>query len=223
MKDARSLDTLKYDASGLVTVVVQDRMHGEVRMVAHASREALEATLRTGNATFWSRSRGTLWVKGETSGHFLRVHEVWVDCDGDAVLYLVDPEGPSCHTGAETCFFEPLPMRVPAGDGDAAPMLLRLERALRSRAAADATKSYTKSLLEAGASKVASKVREEGDELARAVEGESDERVVKESADVLYHLVVGLLLRGLSLRDVELELARRSGVSGHEEKASRGT
>jgi phosphoribosyl-ATP pyrophosphohydrolase/phosphoribosyl-AMP cyclohydrolase len=213
------LGQLKYDAQGLVTVVVQERLGGEVRMVAHASREALEATLRTGNATFWSRSRGALWVKGETSGHHLRVREVWLDCDRDAALYLADPEGPSCHTGAETCFFDRV-AGPPAGES-AAPLLVRLERALAARASATADKSYTKSLLVAGATKIAAKVREEGDELARALEAETDEQVVKESADVLYHLMVGLLHRGLALRDVEAELARRFGVSGHDEKASR--
>ncbi len=219
VRASADLGGLKYDAQGLITVVVQERLGGEVRMVAHASREALEATLRTGNGTFWSRSRASLWVKGETSGHFLRVHEVWVDCDRDAVVYLAEAEGPSCHTGQETCFFERL--SEPGGDGTAAPLLVRLERALRARASASATRSYTRSLLEAGAPKIAAKIREEGDELARAVESESDEQVVKESADVLYHLLVGLLHRGLSLHDVEAELARRFGVSGLDEKASR--
>ncbi|GAB4203646.1 MAG: bifunctional phosphoribosyl-AMP cyclohydrolase/phosphoribosyl-ATP diphosphatase HisIE [Sandaracinaceae bacterium] len=219
MEHRIDLGSLKYDAQGLVTVVVQDRLTGEVRMLAHASRAALEATLETGRGTFWSRSRGALWVKGETSGHALRVHEVWVDCDRDAVVYLVDAEGPSCHTGAVSCFFEPL---TPSPSAiAAAPLLVRLERVLAARASATADKSYTKSLLVAGAPKIAAKIREEGDELARAVESETDLQVVKESADVLYHLMVGLLHRGLSLRDVEAELARRFGVSGHDEKAAR--
>ncbi|MBX7193323.1 MAG: bifunctional phosphoribosyl-AMP cyclohydrolase/phosphoribosyl-ATP diphosphatase HisIE [Sandaracinaceae bacterium] len=215
------LDTLKYDAQGLVTVVVQDRMTGEIRMLAHASREALEATLATRRATFWSRSRNELWVKGETSGHAIHVAEVWLDCDRDAVVYLADPHGPSCHTGTDSCFTTRLDPE--SREGGAAPMLLVLERALAARASATATKSYTKSLLEAGPPKIAAKVREEGDELGRALEAEPDENVVKESADVIYHLMVGLLARGLSLRHVEDELARRFGVSGHDEKASRGT
>lgn len=219
-RDALDLGTLKYDDKGLVTVVVQDRMTGEIRMLAHANREALEHTLATRRATFWSRSRAALWTKGETSGNTIHVAELWLDCDRDAVVYLADPDGPSCHTGADSCFFD----RVDDGaarEGGAAPMLLVLERALHARASATATKSYTKSLLEAGAPKIAAKVREEGDELARAIEGEADENVVKESADVVYHLMVGLMHRGLSLRDVERELARRFGVSGHDEKASR--
>ncbi len=219
MDDATfDLGTLKYDERGLVTVVVQDRMTGEVRMLAHATREAISATLETKRATFWSRSRGALWVKGETSGHVIHVAEVWADCDRDAVVYLADPHGPSCHTNAESCFFTRLDG---AREGGAAPMLLVLERALTARAQASAGKSYTRSLLDGGATKIGGKIREEGDELARALESEADENVIKESADVLYHLMVGLLHRGLSLRDVESELARRFGVSGHDEKASR--
>lgn len=208
---------LKLDPQGLVTVVVQDRMTGEVRMVAHATPEAVEQTITTRRATFWSRSRNAIWVKGETSGNALHVAEVHTDCDRDAVLYLVDPVGPTCHTGAANCFIESL-------DGSslvAAPLLARLESVLDSRRGATATKSYTKSLFDAGAPKIAAKILEEGGELARAVESESDERVVSEAADVVYHALVGLLHRGLSFRDVEAELARRFGVSGHDEKAAR--
>ena len=195
-------------------------------MVAHANAEAVGRTLATGKATFWSRSRGELWVKGETSGNTLRVHEVWADCDGDALVYLVDPAGPSCHTGAESCFFRRLDgAEGSEGEGQggrALPVLAALDATLEARKASSAEKSYTRSLLDAGPPKIARKVREEGGELADALESESDERVVSESADVLYHLMVGLVARGLSLADVESELARRFGMSGLEEKASRG-
>jgi phosphoribosyl-ATP pyrophosphohydrolase/phosphoribosyl-AMP cyclohydrolase len=218
-----ALDWLKRDAAGLVTVVVQDRHTGLVRMVAHANEEALRATLDTGSAHFFSRSRNKLWKKGEESGHVLHVHEVWGDCDGDCLIYLVDPQGPSCHTGAETCFYQ----RVD-GDGSlrpstdlASPTFPRLERELIARRDASAEKSYTRSLLDKGAPKIAEKIREEGGELADAVVSESDERVVSESGDVVYHMLVGLLLRKLSLRDVQAEIARRFGTSGHDEKASR--
>jgi phosphoribosyl-ATP pyrophosphohydrolase/phosphoribosyl-AMP cyclohydrolase len=230
-----NLDALRWDAAGLVTVVAQDRLSGDVRMVAHANREALEATLRTRQAHFFSRSRGRLWRKGETSGHVLHVVEVWADCDGDAVLYLVDPDGPSCHTGAETCFFARLdaaqgdvaraPGAAPPPSGDAGramPLMARLWRALEARRAATGERSYTRKLLDGGPAAVAAKVREEADELGRALEGETEERVVRESADVVYHALVGLLARGRRWRDVEAELARRFGVSGHEEKAARG-
>jgi phosphoribosyl-ATP pyrophosphohydrolase/phosphoribosyl-AMP cyclohydrolase len=218
------LSWLKRDAAGLVTVVVQDRMTGLVRMVAHADDAAVKATLESGLGHFFSRSRGKMWKKGEESGHFLHVHEIWADCDADCLVYLVDPEGPSCHTGRDACFFRRL-----KADGSyeevplqhAGPTFTRLWTELEARRDTAADKSYTRSLLDKGAAKIAGKIREEGDELARAVEGESDERVVSESADVVYHLLVGLLFRKLSLRDVQAELARRFGTSGHDEKASR--
>jgi phosphoribosyl-ATP pyrophosphohydrolase/phosphoribosyl-AMP cyclohydrolase len=218
------LSWLKRDGSGLVTVVVQDRHTGLVRMVAHADDAALRATLESGYGHFFSRSRGKMWKKGEESGHFLHVAEVWADCDADCLVYLVDPEGPSCHTGREACFF-----RKVSADGSltedplhhAGPTFTRLWRELEARRDAPADQSYTRSLLEKGAAKIGAKLREEGDELARAIEGEADERVVSESGDVIYHLLVGLLFRKLSLRDVQVELARRFGTSGHDEKAAR--
>jgi phosphoribosyl-ATP pyrophosphohydrolase/phosphoribosyl-AMP cyclohydrolase len=218
------LSWLKRDEQGLVTVVVQDRLTGMVRMVAHANDEAVSATLNTRLGHFYSRSRKRLWKKGEESGHFLRVHEIWADCDADCLVYLVDPEGPSCHTGSDTCFFSRVAAdgaRVPQTEGHAAPLFPRLWQELEARRDAPADRSYTRSLLEKGAPKIGAKIREEGDELARAVEGESDERVISESADVIYHLLVGLLFRRRSLRDVQSELARRFGVSGHDEKAAR--
>ncbi len=218
------LSWLKRDEQGLVTVVVQDRLTGMVRMVAHASDEAVAATLSTRIGHFYSRSREKLWKKGEESGHLLHVHEVWADCDADCLVYLVDPEGPSCHTGSETCFFtrvEADGSRASQPKAHAAPVFPRLWRELEVRRDAPAERSYTRSLLDKGATKIAAKIREEGDELARAVEGESDERVVSESSDVIYHLLVGLLFRRRTLRDVQAELARRFGVSGHDEKASR--
>lgn len=201
----------------LLPVVVVDRLTGEVRMVAWASREALDATRRTGRATFYSRSRAALWEKGETSGNGMRVARVLVDCDEDTLVYEVDPEGPSCHTGAASCFF-----RDEAGDAAArGPLLVRLEEVLCARKDATAEKSYTKSLYDGGPGRIAQKVREEADELGRALEGEADDRVVSEAADVLFHAMVGLVARGLSVRDVLAELDRRFGTGGHAEKAQR--
>lgn len=210
---------LKLDERGLVTVVAIDRQTGEVRMLAHANEEALEATRAQGVAHFFSRSRQRLWKKGEESGNTLAVHQVLVDCDGDAVLYLVDPAGPSCHTGAESCFFRTL-------DGEDAharplPTLFALEAVIASRASASAEKSYTRSLLDGGAEKIGGKIREEAGELSDAIASESDERVVSEAADLLFHTLVGLRHRGIGLRRVALELARRFGTSGHAEKAGR--
>lgn len=214
------LETLKWDAAGLLTVVVQDRMTGEVRMLAHADRDAVRATLETGEAHFYSRSRRALWRKGERSGNTIAVAEVWADCDRDALVYLADPRGPSCHTGAVSCFFSRL-------DGDAAgatggqPLLPRLEAALQARSRGEGERSYTRSLLDAGAPKIGAKLREEAGELDEALQNESDARVVSEAADVVYHLLVGLLHRDLGFREVEAELARRFGVSGIDEKAAR--
>ena len=213
-----ALSALKWDAAGLVSVVAQDAFTGELRMVAFANREAVEATLDSGLAHFWSRSREQLWKKGESSGNTMRVLEVWADCDGDALVYLVDPAGPTCHTGTRSCFLKRIDA---AGQGTALPALETLTATLRKRANADAAKSYTKSLLLKGAPKIAEKLVEEAGELGMALDHESDERVVSETADLLYHAMVGLQLRGLGLRDVQRELARRFGVSGHDEKASR--
>jgi phosphoribosyl-AMP cyclohydrolase / phosphoribosyl-ATP pyrophosphohydrolase len=221
---AAALHWLKRDAVGLVTVVVQDRQTGMVRMVAHADAEAVAATLRTGLGHFFSRSRQRLWKKGEESGHFLHVSEVWADCDADCLLYLVDPDGPSCHTGRESCFFA----RVQA-DGSlvqeacehGAPTFVRLWSELEARREQSGQTSYTRSLLDKGALKIGEKLREEADELARAIDAESDERVVSESADLTYHLLVGLLCRALTLRQLQEKLASRFGISGITEKAGR--
>jgi phosphoribosyl-ATP pyrophosphohydrolase/phosphoribosyl-AMP cyclohydrolase len=204
-------------------VIAQDAETGEIRMVAWADQSAIEKTLHTRQAHFFSRSRGQPWLKGETSGNTLAVQSVWVDCDGDTLIYMVDPGGPSCHTGADTCFFRRLNADggFNDGPGTAAPTLLRLERTLEARRTSDADKSYTKSLLERGATKIDEKLREEAAELGHALGDETDERVASEAGDLIYHLLVGLLLRELSLRDVLTELSRRFGVSGHDEKASR--
>lgn len=216
------LSGIGWDAAGLVTAVAQHRHTGEVCMVAHASEEAVRRTVESGQAWFFSRSRRALWRKGETSGHTLAVHEVWADCDGDALIYLVEPAGPACHTQRRTCFFRRL--GASAGpDAHSSPTLVRLWDTLEARRVPQGEKSYTRSLLDAGAGTVGDKIREEADELARAVAGESDDRVVAEAADLLYHLAVGLLARDLTLADVEAELARRSGTSGHAEKASRNS
>ena len=245
------MNDLKWDDAGLITAVVQDRLTGQVRMVAWMNREALEVTLSSGFATFYSRSRRALWRKGETSGNVLRVHEVAVDCDGDTLLVQVDPEGPSCHTGRATCFFRKLSVDAsstttsvaPAatsaattaalspdnsspdnetGVADLAdPFLLTLEAELEKRSRSTAQRSYTRSLLDAGVPKISAKISEEAAELNAALAGETDDRVASEAADVIYHLMVGLRARGVALRRVIEVLAKRAGQSGHAEKASR--
>jgi phosphoribosyl-ATP pyrophosphohydrolase/phosphoribosyl-AMP cyclohydrolase len=216
------MDALKFDERGLIPAVVQDRLTGEVRMVAYMNQEAISRTLETGRATFFSRSRKALWEKGETSGHTLHVRELYVDCDADTLLVLADPVGSSCHTGQPSCFFRHLDS---SGVRDeivpVSVFLTALEREIDARKQSTAQKSYTKSLLDAGASKIGDKVREEAAEFAQALASESDDRVANEAADVVYHLLVGLAHRGVAVRAVLDVLASRAGTSGHAEKASR--
>ncbi len=207
----------------LVPVVAQDHVTGEIRMLAWATADAVRATIETGQATFYSRSRSELWVKGATSGNVLDVVSVLVDCDADAVVYLVVPRGPTCHTGAPSCFFRQLTKDGAALDEPAtAPTLLaRLDAVLLARKAATAEKSYAKSLYDAGPGRIGEKLREEADELARAVANEEAGRVVSEAADVLFHVMVALRSRDLGIEDVLRELERRAGTGGHEEKNRR--
>jgi len=186
----------RYDANGLVPVVVQDWRSGEVLTLAYMNEQALERTRATGELHLWSRSRGELWHKGATSGNTQTVRALRIDCDADAVLALVEPAGPACHTGERTCFFTG-EMEPPAPH-EALPVL---ERTVAARAAAgDTGASYTARLL-ADPALVGEKVREEAEEVTRAAREESDERVAEEAADVLYHLAVLLRGRGLSLAD----------------------
>lgn len=217
------MSDLRFDERGLLPAIAQDRLTGEVRMVAWMNREALARTIKTGKATFYSRSRNALWQKGESSGNHLIVHEIIADCDADTLLLLCEPAGPSCHTQRPGCFFRHLRDGVVHDEPlHAVPFLQRLEREIDARRHSTAERSYTKSLLEGGPAKIAAKLREEAAELAQAIEGESDARVVSEAADLVYHLLVGLAHRGVAWRDVIAELARRFGTSGHDEKARRG-
>ncbi len=214
---------LKFNEQGLIPAIAQDRFDGQVRMVAWMNQEALELTLATGNATFFSRSRGKLWVKGESSGNVLHVHSVSADCDADTLLLLVEPAGPSCHTGRPSCFFQ----RVAPGGAlteepfEVTPFLAELERTVRERQTSTAEKSYTRSLLDGGVAKINGKISEEAGELVQALAGESDERVLSEAGDLLFHMVVGLRARGLDFGQVVQKLATRTRQSGHAEKASR--
>jgi phosphoribosyl-ATP pyrophosphohydrolase/phosphoribosyl-AMP cyclohydrolase len=191
-----------FDERGLVPCVVQDWRTGEVLTLAYMNAEALARTRETGEMHFWSRSRDELWHKGETSGNVQALRAIRYDCDADALLALVEPAGPACHTGERTCFHR--------GDMELAPgeALPALERVLAARAADRPDGSYTVDLLE-DPERIAEKMREEADEVARAAAGETDERVVEEAADVLYHLAVLLRARGLEMADVEQVLNGR--------------
>ena len=214
---------LKFDERGLIPAIAQDHLTGQVRMLAYMNQAALSRTLETGKATFFSRSRGQLWTKGETSGHVLSVLSVVADCDADTLLLTVLPVGPSCHTGRPACFFRSVDRAGGLTDlpREATPFLMELGELLESRKASTAEKSYTKSLLDAGPDKIGAKIREEAGELADAIKNESDERVLSEASDLLYHALVGLTQRGLTLAQVIEVLAKRTQQSGHAEKASR--
>lgn len=213
-------------APALVPVVAQDHLTGEIRMVAFASEEAVRLTLESGRATFWSRSRSVLWEKGRTSGNAMDVVSVLVDCDADCLVYLVAPRGPTCHTGAPSCFFRRAELldgllEVTDAQVPAPTLLARLEAVLEARKASTGTASYAKSLYDGGAAKIGEKLVEEAGELAAAVAGESDERVIAEAADVIFHVMVALRSRGVAHADVLRELDRRTGISGHDEKRAR--
>ncbi len=202
---------LKLDAQGLVPAIVQDHVTGEIRMFAFASEAAVRRTLETGHATFWSRSRGELWQKGRISGREIPVVRVLADCDADCVIYSSDPEGPSCHSGAPSCFFQAFDHEH-LGQASEQPqtVLASLETAVASRAKPTSGEYAA----------VGTKIRQGADKFADAIAKESDERVVSEAADALYQLVLALRSRSITLRRVLSEVGRRL-VRGEAEAASR--
>jgi phosphoribosyl-ATP pyrophosphohydrolase/phosphoribosyl-AMP cyclohydrolase len=194
---------IAYDERGLVPVVVQDWRTGEVLTLAYANADAVERTRDTGELHLWSRSRQELWHKGATSGNVQKVRALRLDCDGDALLALVEPAGPACHTGARTCFHHgevepPAPHEALPG----------LERTLADRARDRPAGSYTVELLD-DPPLIGAKVEEEAEEVARAAREEPDDRVDNEAADVLFHLTVLLHSRGRDLRDAQEVLNAR--------------
>jgi phosphoribosyl-ATP pyrophosphohydrolase/phosphoribosyl-AMP cyclohydrolase len=193
-----------FDERGLAPCVIQDWASGEVLTLAYMNAEALARTRETGELYLWSRSRNELWRKGATSGNTQAVKALRFDCDLDAVLALVEPAGPACHTGERTCFHH--------GDLTTMPheVLPGLERTIAARADTRPEGSYTAELL-SEPERVGEKVQEEAEEVARAAREESDERVAEEAADVLYHLAVLLRSRGLTLADAEEVLIARRG------------
>jgi phosphoribosyl-ATP pyrophosphohydrolase/phosphoribosyl-AMP cyclohydrolase len=194
---------IRFDERGLVPVVIQDWASGEVLTLAYANSEAIDRTRETGELHLWSRSRDELWHKGATSGNVQKVRALRMDCDGDAVLALVEPAGPACHTGERTCFHNgQVDVRAPH---EALP---DLERTLVDRQRERPDGSYTVRLLD-DPPFIGEKVREEAEEVSRAAREETDDRVDEEAADVLYHLTVLLRSRGRDLADAEEVLLGR--------------
>jgi phosphoribosyl-ATP pyrophosphohydrolase/phosphoribosyl-AMP cyclohydrolase len=194
---------IAFDERGLVPCIVQDWHSGEVLTLAYMNAEALERTRETGQMHFYSRSRQELWHKGETSGNTQAIRAIRYDCDADALLALVEPTGPACHTGERSCFHRG--ELTPAAPYETLPTL---ERTIAERAATRPETSYTAKLL-ADPTLAGAKVQEEAEEVVRAAREESDERVAEEAADVIYHLAVLLRGRGLSLADAEQVLDGR--------------
>ena len=198
----RALDWSKDD--GLLPAIVQDARSGQVLMLGYMNQDTLRETLEGGRVVFYSRSRGERWLKGETSGHFLNVVQVSADCDNDALLVLADPVGPTCHKGTQSCFAE-----AAATDGQRLAFLSVLERTVAKRIAEQPDGSYTARLFAQGPSRIAQKLGEEGVETALAAVTRDDKGVIGECADLVYHLVVLLKSRNLSLDDVVRELNSR--------------
>lgn len=217
--DGLDIKDIKFGSTGLVPAIAQDFRTLEVLMLAYMNREALEKTLSTGKAHYFSRSRNALWLKGETSGNFQEVRGVYYDCDADAVLLLVNPLGPACHTGERTCFYRAILKETAMPGG---PRVIKdVFEAIKKRRSASPEKSYVASLYGKGLSGILEKVGEESAELVEAAEKKGRDAVVYELCDLWFHTMVLLANEGIEIEDVFGELARRFGTSGIAEKESR--
>ncbi|MDR2356949.1 MAG: bifunctional phosphoribosyl-AMP cyclohydrolase/phosphoribosyl-ATP diphosphatase HisIE [Oscillospiraceae bacterium] len=199
-----NIDELKFGADGLIPAVVQDGGSRRVLTLAYMNRESLEITLREGYTCFWSRSRGELWRKGASSGNVQRVRGVWSDCDGDALLVVVDKSGPACHTGADSCF--------DCGDADrfgASGIVDELYALLEDRRERPKAGSYTTYLFEKGLDKILKKIGEETTEVVIAAKGGERAEIVYEAADLAYHMLVLMASAGISPDEVRSELRSR--------------
>jgi phosphoribosyl-ATP pyrophosphohydrolase/phosphoribosyl-AMP cyclohydrolase len=198
-----------WNEQGLAPAIVQDARTGEVLMLAWMNAESWRLTQETGEAHFWSRSRQQLWHKGETSGNVQRVVEIRLDCDSDAILLKVDPAGPACHTGERSCFFTVIGDQLSVISDRQDTILQELERVIQERRRNPRPDSYTSRLFELGINEIAKKVGEESVEAIVAALGQSDERLVSEIADLMYHSLVLLAARDVSFDQVEAELQQR--------------
>jgi|tagenome__1003787_1003787.scaffolds.fasta_scaffold20168591_2 phosphoribosyl-ATP pyrophosphohydrolase/phosphoribosyl-AMP cyclohydrolase len=216
-----------FNQDGLMPAIAQDTVTGVVRMQGWVNAEAVRATLQSGYATFYSRSRRELWQKGGTSGNVLRVRQVRLDCDGDALLYLCDAVGPTCHTGHTSCFYRAVTATGAQLDEDDGPpeipaaVVSRVAAVIAERRGQAPDRSYVASLLAGGWPRIVAKVHEEAGELAQALPGADAVHTAHEAADLLFHVLVGLEAAHVPLEDVFTELRRRFGTSGLTEKASR--
>ncbi len=216
--------SIRFDERGLVPAVVQDWRDGAVLMVGYMNQESLDRTLQTGEVHFWSRSRGKLWKKGETSGHTLRCQRLFLDCDGDTLLVKAEPMGPTCHTNARTCFWTEV-----TGQGIAAHMeseeanggiVDELYAIVLQRKSHPQDGSYVSSLMQGGPDRMLKKVVEEAGEVLLAVKNENREAIIHEVADLFFHTIVALGYADIPVMAVQRELGKRFGHSGVREKPS---
>ena len=208
------IDNLKFDERGLIPAIVQDAATNEVLMLAYMNAESLRRTVETNETWFWSRSRKELWHKGASSGNTQQVIDIRSDCDGDTLLIRVEPAGPACHTGARTCFqneSDPPEQSFDDSTESLGSLLDGLYSLIATRKAERPEGSYTTKLFDEGLKRILAKVDEESQETIAAGREESDQRLVEETSDLLYHLLVLLVQRGVTLDQIRDELAKRRG------------
>jgi phosphoribosyl-ATP pyrophosphohydrolase/phosphoribosyl-AMP cyclohydrolase len=224
MSDKR--DSLVFNGDGLIPAVIQDWRDGTVLMLGYMNQQAIARTISTKLVHFWSRSRRTLWKKGETSGHVLIVKDLMIDCDRDTILVKAEPVGPTCHTGSQTCFFSRLNERaeaVPSSPDDAAGGILeRIYQTILDRKAAPQPGSYVSKLLEGGADRILKKVAEEAGEVMLAAKNNNRAEITYEVADLLFHVLLVLGYHNITINDVWAEMAGRYGKSGVRASSSKG-
>lgn len=207
------INTLKFDASGLIPAVVQNIETNEVLMVAYMNADTIKQTLETGRATFWSRSRQEVWVKGDTSGNYMYVKEVRVDCDCDCLVVLVNPAGPACHTGNRSCFFRKIEdgkLVEDAKEQTKTDVFAREQAVVMDRKEHPEEGSYTNYLFDKGEDKILKKVGEEAAEVVIAGKNRDKDEISYETADLIYHLTVMLVDNGMNWEDIYKEMERRS-------------
>jgi phosphoribosyl-AMP cyclohydrolase / phosphoribosyl-ATP pyrophosphohydrolase len=209
---------IAYDTAGLIPAVVQDWRDGTVLMLGYMNEQAVAGTLATKFVHFWSRSRGKIWKKGETSGHVLLVKDLFIDCDRDTILVKAEPTGPTCHTGERACFFSRLDQRARAIPGSAQEaaggILERIYQTIQDRKTAPQPGSYVSKLLEGGVDRILKKVAEEAGEVLLASKNKDQSEIIYEVADLMFHTLLVLGYHGITLDAVWSELAGRYGKSG---------
>ncbi|QIR76205.1 bifunctional phosphoribosyl-AMP cyclohydrolase/phosphoribosyl-ATP diphosphatase HisIE [Sulfurospirillum diekertiae] len=219
------IHSIDWNASPLLPVVVQDVKSGEVLMLAYMNQEALSLTLQTRFAHYYSRSRQSLWKKGETSGHVQHVKEAYLDCDSDTLLLKVEQEGVACHTGRMSCFFNRIDVeetpKEPAKEIEAYSISDKIYHIIQERKKADPKTSYVASLLHKGDNSILKKVVEEAGEFCFAFKDNDNKEIIYEAADLMFHALVALGAKNIHPSLISKELERRFGLSGIEEKNSR--